>query len=40
MLVSDFGISHTTLQVDHAHEHGGLLQIESRDAPRATGPAG
>jgi len=30
MLARDFGITHTTLQVDHAHEHGGLLQIESR----------
>ena len=32
MLETDFGISHTTLQVDHAHDQPGLLQIE----PRAT----
>ncbi|MDQ3935443.1 MAG: cation diffusion facilitator family transporter [Actinomycetota bacterium] len=30
MLARDFGIEHTTLQVDHAHEHGALLQIEKR----------
>jgi cobalt-zinc-cadmium efflux system protein len=30
MLKSDFGITHTTLQVDHAHEAPGLLQIEPR----------
>lgn len=30
MLRSDFGITHTTLQVDHAHEAQGLLQIEPR----------
>jgi cobalt-zinc-cadmium efflux system protein len=34
MLASDFGITHTTLQVDHAHEPGALLQIE----PRHSGP--
>jgi cobalt-zinc-cadmium efflux system protein len=28
MLAREFGIEHTTLQVDHAHEHGALLQIE------------
>jgi cobalt-zinc-cadmium efflux system protein len=37
MLVSEFGISHTTLQVDHAHEHGGLLQIEPRGGDRPRG---
>ena len=31
---SDFGITHTTLQVDHAHERPGLLQIEPRAEPR------
>jgi cobalt-zinc-cadmium efflux system protein len=30
MLNSDFGITHTTLQVDHAHDAPGLLQIEPR----------
>ena len=30
MLASDFGITHTTLQVDHAHGEQGLLQIEPR----------
>ena len=30
MLASDFGITHTTLQVDHAHGQPGLLQIEPR----------
>ena len=31
MLAREFGIEHTTLQVDHAHAHGELLQIERRD---------
>jgi cobalt-zinc-cadmium efflux system protein len=30
MLKQDFAITHTTLQVDHAHEQPGLLQIEPR----------
>jgi cobalt-zinc-cadmium efflux system protein len=34
MLKSEYGITHTTLQVDHAHEKPGLLQIETRAKPR------
>ena len=30
MLAREFGIEHTTLQVDHAHAHGELLQVERR----------
>ena len=41
MLASEFGITHTTLQVDHAHDSQELLQIEPRasrpDPPAAPG---
>jgi cobalt-zinc-cadmium efflux system protein len=33
MLKREYGITHTTLQVDHAHEEQALLQIEPRPKP-------
>ena len=36
LLEREFGITHTTLQVDHAHGEPELLQIESSAAPRGS----